>query len=220
LLGLGFVATAKQNNGCWASPTVKILLTLFPFCSMGAAGFVSRQEALIREVDYIELRRWIDQVRSELSRSEAIDVIITRMRTADGEDHQILAGELAGLCLLAGRDDEALQVLGETMARYPDDVRPAISKATTYLYNLKNPEEALRCIDVALQRAYRLVVPKRSTRRQGANTFATWPGRTASDVLEEIMSLQMKKGIPEIGRERDFVDRAPPADSQGCSRSL
>jgi hypothetical protein len=35
-------------------------------------------------------------------------------------------------------------------------------------------------------------------------------GDELSDVLEEIMSLQIVKGIPDIGRERDFVDRAPP----------
>jgi hypothetical protein len=29
-------------------------------------------------------------------------------------------------------------------------------------------------------------------------------------VLEEIMALRIVKGIPDVGRERDFVDRAPP----------
>jgi hypothetical protein len=29
-------------------------------------------------------------------------------------------------------------------------------------------------------------------------------------VLDEIMSLQMIAGVPDVGRERDFVDRAPP----------
>jgi hypothetical protein len=35
-------------------------------------------------------------------------------------------------------------------------------------------------------------------------------GDELSDVLEKIMSLQMKKGVVDVGRERDFVDRAPP----------
>ena len=36
-------------------------------------------------------------------------------------------------------------------------------------------------------------------------------GEQLSDVLEEIMPLQIRrKDIPDIGRERDFVDRAPP----------
>jgi hypothetical protein len=31
-----------------------------------------------------------------------------------------------------------------------------------------------------------------------------------SEVLEQIMSMQMMKGVADVGRERDFVDRAPP----------
>ena len=151
-------------------------LTLFLLCSIEAAGFVSRQEALIRSVDYIKLRRWLDQVRSELPLSDAIDIITARMRTANDEVHHILAGALADLWSLAGRDDEALQVLGETMACYPDDVRPAISKATKYLYALKNPEEALRCIDVALERAYR-----------------TLPGLIRKDVLDRYNVFRPKR---------------------------
>ena len=34
-------------------------------------------------------------------------------------------------------------------------------------------------------------------------------GDQLSRTLEEIMSLEMKQGIPDCGRERDFVDRAP-----------
>jgi hypothetical protein len=35
-------------------------------------------------------------------------------------------------------------------------------------------------------------------------------GAELSRTLEEIMSLEMKREIPDVGRERDFVDRAPP----------
>jgi hypothetical protein len=35
-------------------------------------------------------------------------------------------------------------------------------------------------------------------------------GEELSRTLEEIMSLEMKRDIPDIPRERDFVDRAPP----------
>jgi len=34
-------------------------------------------------------------------------------------------------------------------------------------------------------------------------------GNQLSQILEEIMSLEMKPGIPGVRRERDFVDRAP-----------
>jgi hypothetical protein len=133
------------------------------------------------------------------------------METANGEVHRILAGELASLWSQAGRDDEALQVLGETMQRYPDDVRPAISKASKYLYDLRNPEEALRCIDVALERAYRTLFFRREALGVKARIFLELGrGEQLSDVLEEIMSLRIMKDIPDVGRERDFVDRAPP----------
>jgi hypothetical protein len=121
-----------------------------------------------------------------------------------------LAGELANLLSRAGRDDEALQVLGETLARYPDDVRPAISKANKYLYYLDNPEEALRSIDVALERAYRTLLFRREALGVKARILLKLGrGEQLSDVLEEIMSLKMMKDIADIGRERDFVDRAP-----------
>jgi hypothetical protein len=35
-------------------------------------------------------------------------------------------------------------------------------------------------------------------------------GEQLTQILEEIMSLKMTKGVLDIGRERDFVDRAPP----------
>lgn len=174
-------------------------------------GFVLRWEVLIRSDDYIKLRRWIDQLRSDLPLEGAIDIVSMRMREGDSEEHHILAGELADLWSEAGRDDEALQVLGETMARYPDDVRPAISKATKYLYDLKNPQEALRCIDVALERAHRTLFFRREALGVKARILLKLGrGEQLSDVLEEIMSLQIRKDIPDIGRERDFVDRAPP----------
>ena len=142
---------------------------------------------------------------------DAIDIVTARMQETDGEEHHILAGELARLWSEAGRDDEALQVLGETMQRYPDDVRPAISKATKYLYFLENPEEALRCIDVALERAYRTLFFRREALGVKARILLELGrGEQLSDVLEEIMSLQIMKDIPDVGRERDFVDRAPP----------
>jgi hypothetical protein len=35
-------------------------------------------------------------------------------------------------------------------------------------------------------------------------------GEELSRVLEEIMSMRMIKGVADVGRGRDFVDRAPP----------
>jgi len=94
---------------------------------------------------------------------------------------------------------------------YPDDVRCPISKVTLYLYFLDDPEEALRCIDLALHRAYRTGFFRREALGVKARILLQLGrGEQLSRVLEEIMSLQMMKDIPDIGRERDFVDRAPP----------
>lgn len=46
--------------------------------------------------------------------------------------------------------------------------------------------------------------------RQSADTLEVGGGEGLSDVQEEIMSPEIVNGIPDIGRERDFVDRAPP----------
>lgn len=105
-----------------------------------------------------------------------------------------------------------MQVLDGLMQRYPDDVRAANNKALNYFYFLEDPEEALRCINVALQRAYRTGFFRREVLGNKARILLELGrGDELSDVLEEIMSLQIVKGIPDIGRERDFVDRAPPS---------
>lgn len=83
-------------------------------------------------------------INSSLPIDVAIRTVSDSLEKVDGEDHRILASQLAQLLRIAGRDTEALQVLDEMMQRYPDDVRPAISKAALYSYSLEHPEEALR----------------------------------------------------------------------------
>ncbi len=175
------------------------------------AGCLSFRRTLIKSVDdYINIRRWIDQIGSELPLEDAIQIVTARMSTADDEVQYILEGELADLFFRAGRDDEALEVLGKTMKRNPDDVRSAIKRATRYLYYLSEPEEALRCIDVALERAYRTLFFIREALGVKARILLQLGrGEQLSDVLEEIMSLQITNDIPDVGRERDFIDRAP-----------
>jgi tetratricopeptide (TPR) repeat protein len=133
------------------------------------------------------------------------------MRTGDREDQYDLALHLRHLLVEAGREREAPPILDEMIERYPDDVRFPISKATLYHYFLDDPEEALRCIDLALKRAYRTGFFRREALGDKARILLRLGrGEQLSAVLEEIMSLQMTKGVPDVGRERDFVDRAPP----------
>ena len=143
--------------------------------------------------------------------AEIVDDVSTRMRATDSEeDHYDLAMALQTFLGLAGRDREALQVLDDPCKRYPDNIRPRISKATSYLYFLDDPEEALRAIDVALQMACRNGLFRREALGVKARILLTLGrGEQLCQVLEEIMLLQMTKGVPDVGRERDFVDRAP-----------
>ena len=159
----------------------------------------------------MKLSQWVDQLVSELPLGEAIDIVSKRMRTASEEEEHTLASELASLLPTAGRYLEALQLLNEMIVRYPDEVRPSISKAMLYLYYIKDAEEALRCINLALKRAYRTLSFRRDALGVKARILLQLRrGEELSDVLEEIISLRIVKNIPDVGRERDFVDRAPP----------
>lgn len=133
------------------------------------------------------------------------------MRKCDGEDRYTLALYLKNLLVHAGRRDEALSLMDVMIERYPDDVRVPISKATYYLYFQEDPDEALKWIDLALRRAYRTGEFRREALGDKARILLQLGrGEALSQVLEEIMSLQITKSTPDIGRERDFVDRAPP----------
>ena len=157
-----------------------------------------------------ELYDWVEHLRRTLPIDAAIRTVSDSLVKVDGEEHRVLASQLAQLLREAERYTEAVQVLDEMMRRYPDDVRSAMSKALDYLYFLDDPEEALECINLALQRAYRTGFFRREALGNKARILLKLGrGDELSDVLEEIMSLQIVKGIADIGRERDFVDRAP-----------
>jgi len=169
-------------------------------------------EAAIRTFDSLmQLEQWLRLRRKLLPLSGVIDMVSERLRTEDGEIRYDLARCLASLLSEAQRYRESLQVLDEVMDGYPDDVRSPIQKATLWLYFLEDPVEALRCIDVALERARRTGFFRREALGVKARILLMLGrGEPLSDVLEEIMSLRITKDIPDVGRERDFVDRAPP----------
>ncbi|WP_340672459.1 hypothetical protein [Bradyrhizobium ottawaense] len=158
-----------------------------------------------------KLADWVWQLRREQSLHRVIDIVGERARKAAGDDYHFLALELAGLLRHAERIDEAIQTLDQVSDRFPDDVRATITKTSIYFWALDQPEHALKCIDVALERARRTGFCRREALGDKARILLKLSrGDELSDVLEEIMSLQMVPGIPDIGRERDFVDRAPP----------
>ena len=110
---------------------------------------------------------------------------------------------LVSFLLRAERDIEAVQIVDEMIEQLPDDVRFPIHKATLYLYFLEDPEKALPCIDVALRRAYRTGLFRREALGVKARILVELRrGEQLSEVLEEIMSMEMMKGVADVGRER------------------
>lgn len=159
----------------------------------------------------LELHNWIESLGSVASLDDVILLVFERFREASGEEHSFLGGELAFLMRRAGHNSDALVILDELLRVHPDDVHHAIGKSGVYLYALDRPEKALECVDLALERAYRTGFFRREVLGYKARILLKLGrGEELSNVLEEIMSLQMAKDIPDVARERDFVDRAPP----------
>lgn len=158
-----------------------------------------------------ELHQWADELRKQRSLAEAIDIVEARRRGAEGDDEYTLASILTNLLIMAGRDSDADRIIDEMIARLPDNVRFPICKATLYLYFMHEPEKALGVINVALARAQRTGFFRREALGDKARILLKLGlGDQLNQTLEEIMSLEMEPGIPDIGRERDFIDRAPP----------
>jgi len=153
---------------------------------------------------------WVDQLRAELPLQDIIQIASAKMQDAHGESLRNFALGLKWLLVEAGRDLEALAMLDEMIVQFPDDVLLSISRASLYFYYLERPQDALRSIDFALERAYRSGFFRREALGVKARILLQLGrGEQLSDVLEQIMALQIIKDIPDVGRERDFVDRAP-----------
>ncbi len=154
---------------------------------------------------------WAERLRKEQSLDHAIDAVQTRMRDSLSEDRRYLASSLVSLLTRAERDSDAVEVIDEMIERDTDDVRFPIMKASHYLYFMDDPDKALNFIDFALQRACRTGHFRREALGVKARILLKLGrGDELMQVLEEIMAMKMIKGIPDVGRERDFVDRAPP----------
>jgi tetratricopeptide (TPR) repeat protein len=170
------------------------------------------KEAERKQADRVwELHQWVRELEKTLPLDDAIAAVEARRRDADGDDHRWLSSELQSLLIPAGRNSEAERIIDEMIGRLPDDVRFPIAKASLYLYFMKEPEKALEAIDLALERARRTGFFRREALGVKARILLQLGrGDELSRTLEEIMVLEIKRDIPDIGRERDFVDRAPP----------
>jgi hypothetical protein len=156
-------------------------------------------------------KQWLSQLRQGRPVDDIVDEIRRRFRKARSDERWWLAGIYISFLIRARREPETLQVVDAMIDELPDDVRFPIQKAFLHHYMLDDPENALPSIDLALERAYRSGLFRREALGAKARILLTLRrGKELSDVLEEIMAMQMIKGVADIGRERDFVDRAPP----------
>jgi tetratricopeptide (TPR) repeat protein len=163
------------------------------------------------------IHKWVRQLRKEISTDETIDRVKARLQNADVEEQFALECQLSLLLKKAFRHDEVLQLIDQQIEREPDHVRPLLSKALFYHWDRENPKEALKWIEPALECARRTKFFRREALGGKARMLLELCRFNAIDcreglgqVLEEIMALDMYRDISDIGKERDFVDRAPP----------
>ena len=179
---------------------------------MIAEDIVARYNKFFPKHDRVlELHRWADQMRSRMPVEEVAARVRSRLQSASAEDQPTLAHILGVFLTNAERYDEALSWFDMVIKRDPDHVRSAIAKAMIYRDWRKDPEKALEVIEVALERAFRTRFYRRHALGEKARILLKLGrGEELGQVLEQIMSLEMFSDVRDIGRERDFVDRAPP----------
>lgn len=159
----------------------------------------------------IEIENWVNDLRGKHSLNVVIDAVQKRKDAEKNERSKYqLALILKGLLIEAGRDQEALHLLKEMAGRLPGDVRFPIAEASLNLYFLDNPKAALTAIDEALARARRTGLFRREALGVKARILLKLGlGEELAATLEEIMNLKIEDGVPDVGRERDFIDQMP-----------
>ena len=156
------------------------------------------------------MKGWMDQLDQGRSADDIVACVDARFRTATGKDRYELARVLQTFLVIARREEKVLQLLDQMMEEFPDDIQLPMNKAEAYLYGLRDFLEALKWINVAIERADRQGRSQREARGCKARVLLKLGrGEELSDVLEEIMALRLDKGAFDVGRERDFIDRAP-----------
>ncbi len=157
-----------------------------------------------------ELARWTMELLKTLPLPDVIKAVDERRRDADGDDYRALTMDLSFFLCAAGRESEAVPIIDEMIARLLDDVRfPIVRHYASSSMN--DPGKALEVIEVALARAHRTEFFRREALGVKARILLELGhGDQLSQTLEEMMALEIKRDIPDSGRERDFVDRAPP----------
>jgi len=157
------------------------------------------------------MKGWMSQLRQGVLPDDIVADIYEHFRASIGEDRKQLAADLDAFLIIAERDRERLRLVDEVLEEFPDDVLVLMRKSSIYLYSMDDFEQALKWIEVAIEHADRQNCCRRMALGQKARILLKLGrGGELTDVLEGIMALRLEKGAIDVGRERDFVDRAPP----------
>jgi len=156
-----------------------------------------------------ELREWVEFQRKVLPLDTALDQVRSRLQTANDEDKATLEPELFALLIEAHRDDEARQLLDAAIAKRPNEV---LSPTNGWAYGRHDdPDERLKLIDFALERALHTGAWVRSILAPKAWVLVVLRrGEELGQVLEQIIEHKVRRDVPDVGRERYFVDVSPP----------
>ena len=112
------------------------------------------REAPITSADSL-MTVWVQQICRGVPPDDIIATIAAHLKTAKGEDRYEWASRLQLILSITNRDHEALRLLDQVMEEFPDDVLLPMKKATINLYFVHDLEEALKWINVAMERAHR-----------------------------------------------------------------
>jgi hypothetical protein len=156
-----------------------------------------------------ELREWVELQRKVLPLDTALDQVRSRLQAVNDEDKATLEPELFALLIEAHRDDEARQLLDAAIAKRPNEV---LSPTDGWAYERHDdPDERLKLIDFVLERARHTGTWVRSNLGSKAWILAyLGRGEELGELLEQIMAHKVRRDVPDVGRERYFVDVSPP----------
>jgi tetratricopeptide (TPR) repeat protein len=157
------------------------------------------------------LWEWLRSLRKTAPRETQIDIIRSRYdKATDADERRDLKDHLQILLHQTDRIDEALQLGDAWIAENPNDVYAYTCKSRTYLW-VDDLDKALECVELAVACARRTGKWLRTALGYKARILVDMRnGEALADVLEEIMALKVGRDTFDMGRERDFVDAAPP----------
>jgi len=160
-----------------------------------------------------EIYRWRDEWRESDRETDVVPALEERIRT---EQHPAKLHALRSLLASAHRDRgdyvaaEAVYLADAETGH--DRWRPLIALANQKLYDEARPEDAMRVIDRAVAAAMAAGLFRREALGVKARIAAELEDYAAvENVLRQIMALAFTRGNADVGAERDFLDRLPPA---------